>query len=55
MVPNGMNDACVSYFPLEEYVNKIILLPKVLEQLQDTNHDFINYLKKYLSMTRIIL
>ncbi len=45
-VPNGMNDAYVSYFPLDDYVDRIILLPDLLEHLQDTNHDFIKYLKK---------
>ena len=44
-VPNGMNDAEVKYFPLSEYVDRIILLPDILEHLQDTNHDFINYIK----------
>ena len=46
MVPNRMNDAYVNYFSLKEYVDKIILLPDILEHLQDTNHDFIEYLKK---------
>lgn len=46
MVPNRMNDAYVSYFPLDKYVDRIILLPDVLEHLQDTNHDFSDYLKK---------
>ena len=45
-VPNGMNDAYVNYFPLDEYVDRIILFPDLLEHLQDTNHDFIKYLKK---------
>ena len=45
-VPNGMNDNYVSYFPLDEYVDRIILLPYLLEHLQDTNHDFIKYLKE---------
>ena len=43
---NGMNDAYVDYFSLEEYVDRIILLPYVLEHLQDTNNDFKNYIKK---------
>ena len=46
MVPNRMNDAYVNYFSLKEYVDRIILLPDILEHLQDTNHDFIEYLKK---------
>jgi Fic family protein len=45
-VPNGMNEDYVEYFPLEEYVDRIILSPLVLEHLQDTNHDFIEYIKK---------
>ena len=48
MVPNRMNDAYVSYFPISEYVDRIRLLPNVLEHLEDTNHDFINYFKKML-------
>ena len=43
---NGMNDAYVDYFSLEEYVDRITLLPYVLEHLQDTNNDFKNYIKK---------
>ena len=46
MIKNGMNDAVVEYFPLEEYVNRIVLLPHVLEHLQDTSNDFRNYIKK---------
>lgn len=42
---SGMNDAWVNYFPLDEYVDKIVLLPDVLEHLQDTNHDFMKYIK----------
>ena len=45
-VPNGMNSEYVNYFPLKEYVDKIILLPYVLEHLQDTNHDFMKYINK---------
>ena len=45
-VPNGMNDNYVDYFSLEEYVDRIILFPYVLEHLQDTNHAFIDYIKK---------
>lgn len=45
-VPNGMNDAYVDYFSLEDYVDKIVLLPSVLEHLEETNYNFKNYLKK---------
>ena len=45
----AMNSEIVEYFPLEKYVDKIILKPSVLEHLQDTNHDFKNYIKKISS------
>ena len=45
-VPNGMNDAYVDYFSLEDYVDRIILSPSVLSHLEDTNNNFKNYLKK---------
>ena len=45
-VENGMNSAYVNYFPLDEYVKKIVLLPYVLEHLQDTSNDFSKYLEK---------
>lgn len=45
-VPNGMNSDYVKYFSLDEYVDRIILFPHVLEHLQDTNHAFIEYIKK---------
>lgn len=45
-VPNGMNDAYVNYFSLSDYVDKITLSPDLFEHLQDTNHDFMEYLKK---------
>ena len=45
-VPNGMNSDIVEYFSLDEYVDRIVLFPYVLEHLQDTNHEFINYIKK---------
>lgn len=40
----GMNEDYVSYFELEEYVDKIKLLPKLLEHLESTNRDFDNYM-----------
>ena len=45
-VENGMNSAYVNYFSLDEYVDKIVLFPYVLEHLQDTNHDFVKYIKE---------
>lgn len=42
----GMNSDYVEYFPLEDYVDKIKLLPFVLEHLEDTNRDFDNYMHK---------
>lgn len=44
-VPDGMNDAYVSYFSLEEYISRIRLLPFVLEHLEETNEEFDNYMK----------
>lgn len=41
---DGMNNDFIEYFPLEEYVKKIKLLPKVLEHLEDTNKEFDNYM-----------
>lgn len=40
----GMNEDYVSYFELEDYVDKIKLLPKLLEHLESTNRDFDNYM-----------
>ena len=45
----AMNSEIVEYFPLEKFVDKITLKPSVLEHLQDTNHDFKNYIKKISS------
>ena len=42
----GMNSDFVEYFNLEEYINKIRLLPRLLEHLETTNRDFDNYMKK---------
>lgn len=41
-----MNDDYIEYFPLEEYINKIKLLPKVLEHLEETNKEFDSYMNK---------
>lgn len=46
---NGMNNDYVNFFSLEEYVDKIVLLPYVLEHLEDTNRSFKEYLKKITS------
>ena len=43
---DGMNDDYIEYFPLEEYINKIKLLPKVLEHLEETNKEFDSYMNK---------
>ena len=43
---DGMNDDYIEYFPLEEYINKIKLLPKVLEHLEETNKGFDSYMNK---------
>ena len=44
----GMNNDYVEYFSLQEYVDKIVLLPYVLEHLEETNRNFKDYLKKLL-------
>ena len=41
----GMNSDYVSYFSIEEYVDKIKLLPKLLDHLEDTNRSFDDYMK----------
>lgn len=41
----GMNSDYVSYFSIEEYVDKIKLLPKLLEHLEATNRSFDEYMK----------
>lgn len=41
-IENGMNDAYVNLFSLEEYVSRIKLLPFVLEHLNDTSAEFDN-------------
>jgi Fic family protein len=43
---NGMNDAYVEYFSLEEYIRRIKLLPFVLEHLEETNTNFDDFMKK---------
>lgn len=44
-IENGMNSAYVELFSLDEYVNKIKLLPFVLEHLEYTNSEFDDYMK----------
>ena len=46
---DGMNSDYIDFFPLEEYVDKIVLLPYVLEHLEETNHSFKEYIKKLSS------
>lgn len=48
-IVNGMNSDYVDYFPLDDYVDRIILLPYVLEHLEETNHSFKDYIKKIVS------
>ena len=43
---NGMNDDYISYFPLEEYVKKIKLDPKVQDHHEETINLFNEYLDK---------
>lgn len=45
-IVDGMNDDYIEYFSLEEYINRIKLLPKVLEHLEETNKEFDNYMNK---------
>lgn len=45
---NGMNLNYISYFPLEEYIERIKLLPDVLVHLNDTSNDFDEYMKKLI-------
>lgn len=45
-INNGMNSDYVCYFPLEEYVDRIVLLPRILEHLEETNRSFKDYIKK---------
>jgi len=43
---NGMNSDTIEYFSLQEYIDRISLLPFVLEHLEDTNKNFKEYIKK---------
>ena len=45
----GMNSDYVEYFSMEEYVDRIRLMPYLLSHLESTNRDFDNYMRK-LSM-----
>ena len=47
-ITDGMNDAFVNFFSLEEYISKIKLLPFVLEHLEEKNSNF-DYFMKALS------
>lgn len=42
---NGMNDSIVNYFSIEEYINRIKLIPSVLEHLEYTSSEFDSYMK----------
>lgn len=42
----GMNSDFIKYFNLEEYIDKIKLLPNLLEHLESTNRDFDDYMRK---------
>jgi len=46
---NGINPNKISYFSMEEYVDKIKLETFVLEHLNETNKEFDNYLRKLAS------
>lgn len=43
---NGMNSDYISYFSLEEYIERIKLLPSLLEHLEQTNKDFDDYMNR---------
>ena len=42
----GMNSDYIEYFDLEEYVSRIKLSSSLLGHLEETNHEFDNYMKK---------
>lgn len=44
-INNGMNSDYISYFQLEEYINRIKLLPYLLDHLENTNNNFDSYMK----------
>ena len=48
-IVNGMNSDIIEYFPLEDYVDRIVLFPYVLEHLEETSHNFKEYLKTLMS------
>lgn len=41
----GMNSDYIKYFNLEEYIDRIKIMPYVLEHLENTNRDFDDYMK----------
>ena len=45
-IVEGMNSDYIDYFPLEEYISRIKLLPKLLEHLEETNKEFDRYMQK---------
>lgn len=46
---NGINPNKISYFSMEEYIDRIKLETSVLEHLDDTNKEFDSYLRKLAS------
>lgn len=45
-IVDGMNSDYISYFPLEEYIKRINLLPFLLAHLESTNNEFDMYMKR---------
>lgn len=43
---NGMNSDYIGYFSVEEYIERIKLLPYLLEHLQSTNESFDEYMER---------
>ena len=40
-IVDGLNSDYISYFPLDDYIKRIKLLPFLLEHLESTNNEFI--------------
>ena len=43
---HGRNEEFISYFPIEEYVNKIKLKKYVLQHMEETNRQFDSYMQR---------
>lgn len=43
---NGMNSEHVKYFQLEDYIDRIKLLPPLLEHIEETNKEFDKYMQR---------